>query len=162
MNKASVETVWNVINVEEDVDEIASGRWSQAALLIWLHSRLMRTPYDTGICKYCLFFFIDLTCCMWNMFALSNDLQNPSTLCILQSSNTFSPNLLGFFFFFFFFSLPTVVNPGDIRDLFTAHFTFHLRATKINQKPSLAPLALPAEAIGQEIIAIKTIPRKVS
>lgn len=48
------------------------------------------------------------------------------------------------------------------KDLFTAHFTFHLRAGNISQTATLALFAANAEAKGQEIIAIKTTLAKVS
>lgn len=67
-----------------------------------------------------------------------------------------SPNL--FVFTCFLHSDPLVTH----KDLFTAHFTFHLSAGNINQTATLALFAVNAEAKGQEIIAIKTTLAKVS
>lgn len=54
--------------------------------------------------------------------------------------------------------LPSVTH----KDLFTAHFTFYLRAGNINQTTRLTLFAATAEANGQEIVAIKTTLAKVS
>ena len=47
------------------------------------------------------------------------------------------------------------------KDLFTAHFTFHLRSADTNQTAAFALFAATAEAKGQEIVAIKTTLAKV-
>ncbi|KAI3354766.1 hypothetical protein L3Q82_004592 [Scortum barcoo] len=50
------------------------------------------------------------------------------------------------------FNRPSVTH----KDLFTAHFTFHVRAGNTNQTATLALFAVNAEAKGQEIIAFRT------